>query len=186
VYDAVDASQTVLPGRLVSLVARVAAGDGSVQVEADAKEVRFSLDGCTISGRLVEGRFPKWRDVLGEPEGEPTVIDVAGLLQAVQSAAIVTSEQSKGISLTWTSNTLVLAGRSSEYGESTVVCPVIAAGSTESVKLDPRFLSDFLDPRHLPADEQPHVDLYIKEAQSRVLLRCGPYTGVIMPLAEDA
>ena len=182
--QAVDDSQTILPGRLVALAASLAVGDGSVQIEADAKEVRFSLDGCTISGRLVEGRFPKWRDVLGEPEGEPTVIDVVELLQAVQSAAIVTSEQSKGISLTWTASTLVLVGRSSEYGESKVICPTIAAGSTASTKLDPKYLAQFL--ANLPQDEEPHVDVYVKDAQSRVLLRCGPYTGVIMPLAEDA
>jgi hypothetical protein len=43
---------------------------------------------------------------------------------------------------------------------------------------------DFL--RNLPGDEEPHVDIYAKDPQSRVLLKCGPYTGVIMPLAEDA
>ena len=182
--QAVDDSQTILPGRLVALAASLAVGDGSVQIEADAKEVRFTLDGTTITGRLVEGKFPRWRDVLGEPEGEPTVIDVTELLSSVQSAAIVTSEQSKGISLTWTANTLVLVGRSSEYGESKVICPTIAAGSTASTKLDPKYLAQFL--ANLPSDEEPHVDVYVKDAQSRVLLRCGPYTGVIMPLAEDA
>jgi DNA polymerase-3 subunit beta len=184
--DAVDASQTIVPARLLATVASMATGDGSVQVESNGKEVRFSLDGCTITGRLVDGRYPRWRDVVGEAEGEPTVIDVVELLQAVQSAAVVTSEQSKGISLTWTASTLVLVGRSSEYGESCVICPTIAAGSTASTKLDPRYVIDFLDPKHLPADEEPHVDVYVKDAQSRVLLRCGPYTGVIMPLAEDA
>ena len=182
--QAVDDSQTILPGRLVALAASLAAGDGSVQIEADAKEVRFSLDGTTITGRLVEGKFPRWRDVLGEPEGEPTVIEVAELLSSVQSAAIVTSEQSKGISLTWTANTLVLVGRSSEYGESKVICPTIAAGSTASTKLDPKYVAQFL--ANLPSDEEPHVDVYVKDAQSRVVLKCGPYTGVIMPLAEDA
>ena len=102
----------------------------------------------------------------------------------MQSAAIVTSEQSKGISLTWTANTLVLVGRSSEYGESRVICPTIAAGSTASTKLDPKYVAQFL--ANLPSDEEPHVDVYVADAQSRVLLRCGPYTGVIMPLAEDA
>jgi DNA polymerase-3 subunit beta len=184
--QAVDSSSTLVPARVMATVAAMATGDGSVVVEANTKEVVFALDGCTVTGRLVEGRFPPWRDVIGEAEGQASVIDTTELLQAVQSAAIVTSEQSKGISLAWTSSTLVLAGRSSEYGESTVICPVIAAGSTASVKLDPRYLADFLDPRHLPADEQPHVDLYIKDAQSRVLMKCGPYTGVIMPLAEDA
>ena len=182
--QAVDDSQTILPGRLVALAASLAVGDGSVQIEADAKEVRFSLDGTTITGRLVEGKFPRWRDVLGEPEGEPTVIDVAELLQSVQSAAIVTSEQSKGITLAWTANTLVLVGRSSEYGESKVICPTIAAGSTAGTKLDPKYVAQFL--ANLPGDEEPHVDVYVKDAQSRVVLRCGPYTGVIMPLAEDA
>ena len=182
--QAVDDSQTILPGRLVALAASLAVGDGSVQIEADAKEVRFSLDGTTITGRLVEGKFPRWRDVLGEPEGEPTVIDVVELLQSVQSAAIVTSEQSKGITLAWTSSTLVLVGRSSEYGESKVICPTIAAGSTAGTKLDPKYVAQFL--ANLPQDEEPHVDVYVKDAQSRVVLKCGPYTGVIMPLAEDA
>jgi DNA polymerase-3 subunit beta len=182
--QAVDDSQTIIPGRLMAAVASMASGDGSVQIEANAKEVRFSLDGCTVTGRLVEGKFPRWRDVVGEPEGEASVIDVVELLQAVQSAAIVTSEQSKGITLAWTANTLHLAGRSSEYGESAVICPTIAAGSTAPTKLDPKYLAQFL--AHLPQDEEPHVDVYVKDAQSRVLLRCGPYTGVIMPLAEDA
>lgn len=182
--QAVDASQTIVPGRLMAAVAVMAAGDGSVQIEANAKEIRFSLTGCTVTGRLLEGRFPRWRDVVGEPEGEPTVIDVADLLQAVNSAAIVTSEQSKGISLTWTSSHLVLAGRSSEYGESLCSCPTIASGTTSSTKLDPQYLAQFLS--HLPADEQPNVDLYVKDAESRVLIKCGPYTGVIMPLAGDA
>jgi len=181
--QAVDASQTIVPGRLMSAVASLAMGDGSVQIEANAKEIRFTLDGCTVTGRLLEGRFPRWRDVVGEPEGEPSVIDCVELLQAVNAAAIVTSEQSKGVTLDWTSGTLVLAGRSSEYGESLCHCPTIAAGTTASTRLDPQYMAQFLS--HLPADEEPHVDVYVKDAQSRVLLRCGTYTGVIMPLAAD-
>ena len=182
--QAVDASQTIVPGRLMAAVASLATGDGSVQIEANAKEIRFTLDGCTVTGRLLEGRFPRWRDVVGEPEGEPSVIDCVELLQAVNAAAIVTSEQSKGVSLNWTSNTLVLAGRSSEYGESLCHCPTIAAGTTASTRLDPQYMAQFLS--HLPADEEPHVDVYVKDAASRVLLRCGTYTGVIMPLAAEA
>lgn len=181
--QAVDASQTIVPGRLMAAVASLATGDGSVQIEANKKEVRFTLTGCTVTGRLLEGSFPRWRDVVGEPEGEPSVIDCVELLQAVNAAAIVTSEQSKGVSLNWTSNTLVLAGRSSEYGESLCHCPTIASGTTASTRLDPHYMAQFLS--HLPADEEPHVSIYVKDAESRVLLKCGTYTGVIMPLAAD-
>ncbi len=182
--QAVDASETIVPGRLMAAVAVLATGNGLVEIKANTKEIRFNLTGCVVTGRLLEGRFPGWRDVVGEPEGEPSVIDRKDLLQAVNAAAIVTSEQSKGVSLNWTSNTLVLAGRSSEYGESLCHCPTIATGSMASTRLDPTYMAQFLS--HLPADEEPHVSLYVKDAESRVLLKCGTYTGVIMPLAAEA
>ena len=181
--QAVDDRQTLVPRRVVDIVAGMATGDGSVQVEANAKDVRFELDGTVVTGRLVEGRFPRWRDVVGEPEGQATVLEVAELLASVRAAAIVTSEQSKGVDLTWTADTLVISGRSAEYGESTVRCPLVAAGSASPTKVDPRYVVEFL--RSIPADEEPQVDVYATDPQSRVLLKCGPYTGVIMPLAQE-
>jgi len=181
--QAVDDRQTLVPCRVLDIVAGMATGDGSVQVEASAKEVRFDLDGTTVTGRIVEGRYPRWRDVVGQPEGQATVLEVGELLAAVRSAAIVTSEQSKGVDLAWTADTLVISGRSSEYGESTVKCPLVAAGSTSPTKVDPRYVIEFL--RSIPADEEPQVSLYATDPQSRVLLKCGPYTGVIMPLAKE-
>lgn len=189
--QAVDDSQTIVPGRVIGIVAGMAHGDGSVQIEANASDVRFTLEGVTITGRLVDGRFPRWRDVVGEPTGEASVLNVADLLSAVDAAAIVTSEQSKGIELAWTADTVVLAGRSAEYGESTVKCGVVSVGTASGTKLDPKFLSDFL--KHLPPDEDPQVHVYVADPQSRVLIGCGydeekksyKYTGVIMPLAAD-
>lgn len=182
--QAVDNSQTLVPSRVIDIVAGMAHGDGSVQIEANKAEVRFELDGTIVTGRLVEGRYPRWRDVLGEVEGDASVLEVRDLLAAVRAAMIVTSEQSKGIDLAWTSNTLVLSGRSAEYGESTVKCPLVAAGTTSPTKLDPKFVVDFL--RNLPEDEEPTVEVFVTDPQSRVLLRCGDYRGVIMPLAGDA
>jgi len=111
------------------------------------------------------------------------VLDRKDWLAAVRCAAIVTSEHSKGVDLDWTSDTLVISGLSSEYGQSTVECDVVAAGTSVAVKLDPSFIVDFL--RHLPDDEDPQVDVYANSPQSRVLISCGPYRGVIMPLAKD-
>jgi DNA polymerase-3 subunit beta len=180
--QAVDDQQVLVPRRLMDIVASVSGSD-SVQFMANGTEVVAEAGSVTVTGRIVEGRFPRWRDVVGDVQGEPSVLEVADLLPAVRAAAIVTSEQSKGVDLTWTSDTLVISGRSSEYGESTVKCPVVVAGSTSSTKLDPRYLADFL--RTLPADEEPNVDVYAADPASRVLLRCGPYTGVIMPLAQE-
>jgi len=183
--QAVDDRQVLVPKRVIDIVAGMAHGDGSVQVTATGSEVVFELDGVTVIGRLTEGRFPKWQDVMAQTgEGEATVLEVGDLLSAVRAAAIVTSEQSKGVDLTWTADTVVISGRSSEYGESTVKCPLVAAGTTSPVKLDPQFLADFL--RHIPSDEEPQVNVVCTSPESAVLLSCGPYKGVIMPLAKDA
>lgn len=181
--QAVDDQKVLVPSRLLDIASGMAVGDGSVQLEASDKEVRFTLSTATVTGLRCAGSFPRWRDVVGDINGTPTVLEVAGLLSAVRAAAIVTSEQSKGVDLTWTADTLVLSGKSSEYGESIVKCPLVAAGSTSPTKLDPGFLSEFLS--HIPADEQPHVDVYVADEQSRVLLKCGDYVGVIMPLAKE-
>lgn len=181
--QAVDDREVLVPSRVIDIVAGLC-GDESVQIDASKSEVVFACDGVTVTGRLIDGKFPRWRDLVGDAEGTASVLEVAELLAAVKAAAIVTSEQSKGIDLTWTSNTLVLSGRSSEYGESTVKCGIVSAGTTSGTKLDPRFLADFL--YHIPHDEEPQVDVYVTDPQSRVLLKCGPYTGVIMPLAADA
>lgn len=181
--QAVDDRMLIVPARLMLAAAAMAGGDGSAQIEANASEVQIKFEHATITGRTVEGRFPRWRDVVGEAEGSPTTLDVQELRKANEAALIVTSEQSKGLTYSWTADTLVLSGKSSEYGESVVRCLVLSAGTFATTKIDPRFVIDFL--RHLPGDEEPNVDVYVKDAQSRVLMKCGPYTGVIMPLSED-
>jgi DNA polymerase-3 subunit beta len=183
--QAVDESQTLIPARVMTMAMGMAHGDGSVQVESNAKEVRFTLDECSVTARLVEGRFPpQWPESVSEPESKPSVLVVAELLTAVKSAEIVVSEHSKAITLTWTSSQLVLTGKSSEYGESRVTCAVETVGSTSGTKVNPQFLKDFL--ANISGDEEPSVNVFIPDASSRVLLKCGPYTGVIMPLSEDA
>jgi ABC-type transport system involved in Fe-S cluster assembly fused permease/ATPase subunit len=110
----------LVPCRVLDIVAGMATGDGSVQIEGNAKEVRFDLEGTTVTGRIVEGRYPRWRDVVGQPEGQATVLEVGELLAAVRSAAIVTSEQSKGVDLTWTADTLVISGRFYDVSEGAI------------------------------------------------------------------
>ena len=51
------------------------------------------------------------------------------------------------------------------------------------MKLDPRYIVEFLAGLDIREGE-PQVELYVKDAASRVLLRCGDYTANIMPLDQ--
>jgi DNA polymerase-3 subunit beta len=182
---AVDDTTTLVPSRVMQILARVAvaAGEDSVQLEATANELLATIGGTTVTARLTEGRFPKWRDVIPKDGGEPTTVLATELLSATRAAAIVTSEQSKGVQYTFTAEGIHLHGQSAEAGESSVTCEIVEAGKACSVKLDPVFVREWLS--GLPADGEPTVSVQATDAQSAVVLRTDTFTGVIMPLATE-
>jgi DNA polymerase-3 subunit beta len=176
--------QPIVPARAMQLVERCL-GDASqpVHVAVRPSEILFKTGATSISARLVEGRFPRWRDVFPDRPDAARVPLVAGpLLAAVRQAAIVTSEQSKGVDFAFESGRLVLSGRSAESGESRIEMPIEHAGETVRIKLDPRFMSEFL--RVL--DGATAVTVELTDAQSACVCRTDDgYGYVIMPLAAD-
>jgi DNA polymerase-3 subunit beta len=157
--------------------------DCPVHVAVQPSEIIVKSGGTTVSARRVEGRFPRWRDVFPERPDAIRVHLVAGpFLAAVRQAAIVTSEQSKGVDFSFESGQLVLAGRSAESGESRVELPIDHAGAAVRIKLDPRFVGDFL--RVL--DGGTSVTVELTDPQSACVCRTEDgYGYVIMPLAAD-
>lgn len=184
-----DEEQKKRPPLLVPVNAiRIAASlaesdDDAVQIMATKSEVTFEGKAFTITARLVEGRFPKWRDVFPEPTTEPHSVARDDLLAATRAAAVVTSEASNGVVYDF-AKALTLSAQSSEYGQSRVTCEVHEAGTACRVKMNPAFVRDYLT--GVPSDEEPHVSILTNGPGGAVVLTTGDYRGVIMPLAEDA
>ena len=63
---------------------------------------------------------------------------------AVRQAAIVTSDERRGVDFTFGEGKVVLAAHGAEYGESHVELPIAYDGAGVAITLDPRYLSDFL------------------------------------------
>lgn len=182
--QAVDDSQTLVPAVAMRFAATLAErSEGSVQIEATKSDVVLTFDGGVLTARLLDGKFPRWRDVFPEASTEPHAVDRGELLAATRAAGVVTSEQSKGVLYDF-GESLVLTGKSSEYGESKVKCDVVQAGTACKVKMDPRFVTEYL--HGVPSDEEPNVSIHTTGPSGAVTLTCGEYRGVIMPLSEDA
>jgi DNA polymerase-3 subunit beta len=107
---------------------------------------------------------------------------VGPFYSAVRQAAIVTSEESRGVDFTFGEGKVVLAGRAAEHGQSRVEVPIAYDGQPLSISLDPRYVNDFLkvlDPEHT-------FTLEIKDAESAAVCSTDDgYGYVIMPLARD-
>jgi len=137
---------TIIPTRTMQLLERALAdNDGDIQLVLRENDVQVKTQRALVESRLVEGRFPKWRDVFPRTEPRMTVELVVGpFLSAVRQSAIVTSEQHRGVDFTFAEGKVVLVAEGAEYGEARVEMPVAYEGESVQVTLDPRYLIDFL------------------------------------------
>ena len=177
-------SMTIVPSKAMQLIERALTdGDAEIQLAARPNEILIRSPRATIYSRLVEGRFPKWRDVFPQRTNAAKVeLTVGPLHSAVRQAAIVTSEESRGVDFNFKAGSLVLSGRAAELGQSRVELPIAYDGSELSITLDPRFVSDFLK----VLDPEKVVTVELKDSESAAVCSTDDgYGYLIMPLARD-
>jgi DNA polymerase-3 subunit beta len=175
---------TVVPTRAMQLLERALAEDGSeVQLAVRQNDILVKNPRATIYSRLLEGRYPRWRDVFPQrPNSLKLDLTVGPMHSAVRQAAIVTSEESRGIDFTFGDGSLVLAGQTAEVGQSRVELPISYSGQPISITLDPRFVSDFL--KVLEPEKTFVFDLQDGDTAAVCSTDDG-YGYVIMPLARE-
>ncbi len=177
-------SMTIVPAKAMQLIERaVTDGDAEIQLAARANEILVRSPRATIYSRLVEGRFPKWRDVFPQRTNTTKVeLTVGPLHSAVRQAAIVTREESRGVDFNFQAGSLVLSGLAAEWGQSRIELPISYDGPTISITLDPRFVSDFLK----VLDPEKVITIELKDAESAAVCTTDDgYGYVIMPLARE-
>jgi DNA polymerase-3 subunit beta len=175
---------TVVPTRAMQLIERALTEDGSeVQLAVRQNDILVKNPRATIYSRLLEGRYPRWRDVFPQRANSVKIdLAVGPVYSAVRQAAIVTSEESRGVDFTFGDGSLVLSGQTAEVGQSRVEVPIAYDGQPIAITLDPRFLSDFL--KVLEAEKTFTIDLQDSDAAAVCTTDDG-YGYVIMPLARD-
>ena len=175
---------TIVPTRAMTLIERaVAPSDAEVKMAVRGNEFVVESQRATISARLLEGRFPDWRKVFPDQGAtEQVELAVGPTHAAVRQAAIVTSEESRGVDFSFGDGTLVLSGRAAEVGQSRVEMPIGYDGDKITIMLDPRFLMDFLK----VLDAEMTFTMQLKDADSAAVCTTSDgYAYVIMPLARD-
>jgi DNA polymerase-3 subunit beta len=175
---------TIIPARALTVIER-ALGDaeGDCQVAARGSDVLVKSDKATIYSRLVEGRFPRWRDVFPRRDGASKVeLNVGPFLSTVRQAAIVTGDESRGVDFTFADGLLTLAARGKDVGQSRVELPIAYAGDKVTITLDPRYVVDFL--RVVDLDKTVTVEFSDSDGPA-VFNAEGGYRYVIMPLSRE-
>lgn len=177
-------NMTIIPTRAMQLLDRALAdNDENIQLAARDNDILVKSGHATVYSRLVEGRYPKWRDVFPRREGMVKIELTAGPFHAaVRQAAIVTSEERRGVDFTFGGGKILLAGHGAELGESNIELPIAYDGADIGITLDPRYLSDFL--KVLSPEQAFAIELRDAESAAVCSTEDG-YAYVIMPLARD-
>jgi len=174
----------VVPVKAVKLLLRSLPGGGSVAMAFDGRSMAAAIGGVEVWSRLVEGRFPAYRDVF--PAGVPhrAAFAAGALRAAVEQAAVVTGDESRGVDFALSAGSLRLSARAADAGESAVECDAGYDGPEVAFTLDPNYILDML--RTLDADAA--VVLAAIDAKHGVVLTAddGAYAYVAMPMTREA
>ncbi|QDT35649.1 DNA polymerase III subunit beta [Stratiformator vulcanicus] len=173
----------VVPSKAMQLIERsITDEDAEVALALHENDAVMRVGQCTISSRLVQGRFPKYRAVI--PDETPITIEmVAGpLYSAVRQAQIVTNDESRGVDFKFADGTLTLQSIAADVGQSKIELPIPYDGEALTITFDPRFVADVL--RIL--DNDTAFTLHLTDGDSQAVIRVGDsFTYVIMPLSRD-
>jgi DNA polymerase-3 subunit beta len=178
-------NSTIVPTRSLNLMERaIGDKDELVHVAARNNDVLLRTGSSTIYSRLVEGRYPNWRQVIPQREDSVTIDMVAGpFFNVIRQAAIVADQETRGLDLEFGGGTLLLTASTADLGQSRVEMPIDYDGDPIKMKLDYRFVSDFL--KVLEPDSKFKLDV-VSSTQPALMTTEDGYAYVVMPMALDA
>jgi DNA polymerase III subunit beta len=177
-------SPTIVPAKTMHLIERVLdESDEKVQLSPRSNDLIVKFPNGILYSRLVEGKFPKWREVIPTRSSSHKLeIPVGPLYSAIRQAAIVASSESRGIDFTFADGTLTLDSITAEVGTSRIQMPVAYDDNELTITLDHRFFGDFL--RVLEPEKTFTFDIEASDKAAYCKTDDG-YSYVIMPLSKE-
>jgi len=170
----------VAPTKAMNLLERMLQDDDQpIRICLRPNEALFQTDTATIYTRLVEGRYPNYKEVFPKKQSFKVPLQVGPFLSAVRQAKIMTDEESKKVEFAFSKKKLTLSARGAETGRSKVELPLEYDGKDLKISFDADFVIDMLK---VLAPEAP-LTLDLVDANSPALFKSGSdYSYVVMPL----
>ena len=134
-----------VPVRALQELTRIAAAAGD-QVEIWQREgqVVFKVNGTTVSSRLVEGRFPNYRQLLPEAYEHELRVNRMELLEVVRRVGLL-AQKNAPLRLAFADGELEVSAQTPDVGQARESLPVPFTGERLEIGFNPEFLRDGLE-----------------------------------------
>ena len=135
-----------VPARTLQELGRVAGteDDGEIEIAALENQVVFSVGGTILSSRLVEGRFPNYRQLLPETFEHELRLSTAELLEVVRRISLL-AQKNAPLRLAFSEGALEVSAQTPDVGEASESLPVPFKGEPLEIGFNPEFLRDGLE-----------------------------------------
>jgi DNA polymerase-3 subunit beta len=156
--------------------------EGAIKLRFGERQVWLAGGAVTLMGLLVEGHYPNYEEVIPDDCDKRAVLDLGALVSAVRRAAVVTTDESRGVTFSFAPKQLVVCSQSAERGSAKVEIEAEYDGPAAEIRFNSDYVLDMLK----VADEE-RIQFEFKEAARPAILRAGRnYQYVVMPITEGS
>jgi DNA polymerase-3 subunit beta len=145
--DALDGTlEANVPARTLQELARISASEGGDQIEIAALEhqVIFRVGDVTLSSRLVEGRFPNYKQLLPEAFEHELHLNGPEVSEVVRRISLL-AQKNAPLRMRFSEGTLEVSAQTPDIGEASESLPVPFNGEALEIGFNPEFLRDGLE-----------------------------------------
>jgi len=168
----------ILPLKLVGMLGKLAQGQEELGLVLRDNEAVFSMGNAVLSGRLVEGTYPKYEEAVPADCDRKLVVARDALKGALKQAMNFTTADTRAVVLRPGKDKVEIEAKVAERGEASIVVEASFSGSGMEVAFNPQFLLDAMS--RLEKDE---VTMELKDTQRPAVIAEGKdYVNVIMPV----
>ncbi len=176
----------IVPVKAMTLLRRLLTdGDATVSVTLEEGRVVFRIEDeaggvSVLTSNLVEGTFPPFEDVIPKDLDRKVTLSTDALERGIRRAALLTSEDSRGVRMVFGDGRLLVTSRSPEMGEAEVEIPLDGFdGEPLEIGFNPAYIVDAL--KVVGADE---ITFEMKRGDKPGVFRVGSdFVYVIMPVS---
>jgi DNA polymerase III subunit beta len=176
-----DNKQVIIPRKGVSELQRLLSdSDELIKIVLGNNHIQCELSDQRFTSKLIDGRFPDYKRVMPDTEGNVIIADKDQLKQALVRASILSNEKYRGIRVIMDNNLLKLQAQNPDQEEADVEVEVNYTGDPIEIGFNVNYMLDVLN-----TSGKEVIQGVIKDSNSSCLLSFPdePYAKyVIMPM----
>jgi DNA polymerase-3 subunit beta len=168
----------IVPIRAIEELEKMVGSEGDVVVFLSGNQIGFQVGTDLLASLLIDAKFPDYEGVIPKTPAARAIVAREEFGAVVRQAALLTSEQSSSLRLSFGSEQLVITASTPELGEARVSMPIQYEGRPMAIGFNPTCLREVLN---CMDEEEIFVEL-TDSVSPGVITGEGSFLHLIMPM----